>query len=150
MTVPLHSQDTCNTLSTLLAPPRQADTTQHCCGRVALGMGDHVHPSLADHVSSQPCLEGHGRLIFKPVSINYHAIKHYILSGGRRPKLGTIKDLFPSVYDAFQLPDLLLDSLFNSNVGYKDKHTPAAAQSLVFASFQPRRSSPLQQAPHWC
>lgn len=41
-----------------------------------------------------------------------------ILPGGRGPTLGTIKDCFPSVCDAFQLPDLLLGSLFNTSVGY--------------------------------
>lgn len=100
MTVPLHSHDTCNTLSALLASPQpqQADTAWHCS---CLGKGDRVHPSLADHMSCQPYLEGHGRFISKLAPISYHAIKRHILPGERRPKLGTIKDLFPSVCDAF-------------------------------------------------
>ena len=65
------------------------------------------------------------------------------------PKLGALKDLFPSMCDAFQLPDLLLDSLFNPNVSYMDNHALHCSEPGLCLSFQSRRS-PLQEAPHWC
>lgn len=115
--------------------PSQADTAWRC---LCLGKGDHVHPSLAAHTSCQPCVEGHGRFISKLIPINYHATECYVLPGGRSPKLGTIKVCFPSVYDAFQLPDLLPDSLVNPNVGYMDNHAPLLirAWSLPLVSTQ--------------